>query len=510
MKPRIFLFFSLLLLFVSFAYLYRDTIANLVKIWMEDGNYSHGFLVPLAVGYFIYLRRGELRSIPAKPYWPAAILVVLAGLLLLAGQLAIHQFSQHASVFLMVFALTLFVFGKDWFKVLALPLLFLAFMFPLPEFFRRTVTGPLQLLSSYISVGFLHLMNYPIYREGNILYIADTTLSVAEACSGLRSIVALMFASSVIGYVTFTNKWKTVIPFLCAFPVAVLLNWTRISSTVVIADYWGADLALKFFHDFSGLVVTLVAIVIITALIVLFKKRELKSFGKVKEEASPKQHGWILRPAGMIAASVIIFGSAAYADLLFSFKPPPVDIFALPLDLGPYKGTEQRIDPEITEFSSVTQDRDIVYSDSLNPPIDLYLGHYRMGRNLTGLFHGSDVCLPGSGYQIIEKLVVPFKYSFIEFKALMYLSQKDGQRNLMVTWIQNGSELETNYYRMIGSIFWKAAVKFRYDDSTKIMVSTFLKKDESKESGMKRIEKFIEHFQLNFYNPTRQVGTSKD
>ena len=103
--------FSLILL-TLFGCLYKDVIINLVLTWSSDGNYSHGFFVPVIVGYIIWLKRNELTATPVKPYWPAAILILVAGLMLIAGQISIHRFTQHLSLLLMIYALTLFVFGK--------------------------------------------------------------------------------------------------------------------------------------------------------------------------------------------------------------------------------------------------------------------------------------------------------------------------------------------------------------------------------------------------------------
>jgi exosortase D (VPLPA-CTERM-specific) len=493
-KHKLYVILSSLLLLLAFGYLYRDVIVNLVNIWLDDGNYSHGFLVPIAAGYFVWLKREELSRTPIKPFWPAAILVVLCSLMLLAGQLAIHRFTQHASLFLMMFSLILLVFGKRWLRVLFVPLLFLAFMFPLPQFLRRSITAPLQLLSSYISVNFLHLLNYPIYREGNILHLADTQLSVAEACSGLRSIVALTFSSSVIGYMIFTKKWKTIIPFLFAFPVAVLLNWTRITGTVVLADQWGAEAALKFFHEFSGLIVILVSIVIITSFTLFIKKREMKA--DVKEEK--KQVSQLaFRPVAvsvLCTAGAILIGVAIYAEIIFSSKPDAIDLKSVPKKIGDFNGKDLRIDPEITAFSHVTQDRSILYSNSNEPPINLYLGYYRMDRGLKGFFHGADVCLPGSGWKILQKSEIRLDSKGGNRKALLYLSQNGVEKELMITWIQNGERSEIGHRKMIFSVFWNAVTKFKYDDTTKVMVSTRLNSKESVESAKNRLFQFIKNF----------------
>ena len=496
---RILLTLSIAALLASFTYLFRDVLVNLVEIWLEDGNYSHGFLVPIVIGYFIWLKREELRRTPLKPFWPAAVLVLVSGLMLLAGQLAIHRFTQHFALFCMIYSLTLMVAGWRWFKILFFPMLFLVFMFPLPQFARRTITGPLQLLSSYVSVNFLQLLNYPIYREGNVLYLADTTLSVAEACSGLRSIMALMFSSAVIGYMTFTKKWKTIIPMLFAFPVAVFLNWIRITGTVVLADTWGTEKAIKFFHDFSGVVVILVSIVIITAFILFIKKRE----GNIEVCQCINKRVDGLAKHSTIAAtalSVILLAAiSVYSGLIFSNKPAPIDLAAVPTKVADYRGEDVKINPYVTSFSSVTQDRSIAYTNSHASPINLYLGYYRMERNLNGFFHGADVCLPGSGWAILKKNKIHLGNGNQTGAALMYLSKNKDSKELMITWVQNGERTQIDHRKMICTVFWNAVTRLKYEDATKVMVSTRLKNGESLAIAKTRLLDFIEKLNIQRY-----------
>lgn len=146
-------------------------------------------------------------------------------------------------------------------------------MIPLPELFTRKVTAPLQLFSSFISVKFLSMLNYPVLREGNIIELPEITLSVVEACSGLRSILALSFLAATVGFFVLKDNLKRLILIFCAFPVAISLNWVRIITTAMIANYWGQKAALGFFHNFSGLIIFAVASVLIGFIMLFFEKK---------------------------------------------------------------------------------------------------------------------------------------------------------------------------------------------------------------------------------------------
>ena len=477
---------SILALVASFAYLFRDVIGNLVKIWIEDGNYSHGFLVPIVVGYFIWLKKDELRSAPIAPFWPAVVLVVVSGLLLLAGQLAVHGFTQHFSLLLMVFSLTLLVFGIRWFKILAGPLLFLVFMFPLPFFLKKSISEPLQLLSSTISVNFLHLVGYPIYREGNILHLSDTILSVAEACSGLRSIVALVFASSVLGYFTFTKKWKIVIPVLGAFFVAIILNWVRITGTVVLSEIWGSEKALKFFHDFSGIIVIFVSIVVLTALILYIKKGEKEPKDKYPHDAKPIAPDFSKKSyQALLVACVSLISMSLYANNIFSVKAAPLDIGIFPLKMGGYIGKMQEINAGITEGTGVTDDLSVVYTKDNALPIYLYLGYYRTEKANYQFIHSPDSCIPGSGWKILKNDVIEIQNEGQTIKAKQYFSENNGTRNILITWVQSGDHAISDHRDMVKDALMRGMFDGRLDDAVKVMISTniteTIRKDEAEE-----------------------------
>jgi EpsI family protein len=180
-------------------------------------------------------------------------------------------------------------------------------------------------------------------------------------------------------------------------------------------------------------------------------------------------------------------------------KPDPIDLKSVPKKIGDFDGKDLSIDPEITAYSSVTQDRSIQYSNSHEPPINLYLGYYRMDRRSKGFFHGADVCIPGSGWEILQKSQIRLDSKGENQKALLYLSQKGLEKELMITWIQTGRSREIDHRKMIFSVFWNAATKFKYNDATKVMVTTRLEKGEPVENAKKRLVEFINKFEPYLY-----------
>ena len=171
--------------------LYAPILYYMVLHWSQVEDYSHGFLiVPLAL-YFAWEReaRSAQAAHRAQLVGPPA---ARAGLADADGRAPRHRAHHHARAFVLtLIGLVLLILGRKVFRILAFPLLFLFLMVPLPQSLVNVVAFPLQLIAADMAVDLLHLLEIPALREGNIIHLANAQLFVAEACSGLRSLMAL-------------------------------------------------------------------------------------------------------------------------------------------------------------------------------------------------------------------------------------------------------------------------------------------------------------------------------
>jgi len=256
-KQRIQLFCLLLLL----AAVYSRIIQSMVMQWANDENYSHGFIVPLIAAWFLYERRDELRNMPVAPWNPGLAVTILGLLQLLLGFLATELFTMRSSLLLVLAGLTLFFFGRQIFRKTLLPLGYLILMIPLPYILYDSVAFPLKLLVSRVSVAALQMMGIVVLREGNMIMFPALTLEVAEACSGMRSLVSLLALSAGYAIYLRTTGFKRWFLILSAVPIAVCTNAIRVIVTGILAQRWGAGAAEGFFHEFAGLAVFGMAVV---------------------------------------------------------------------------------------------------------------------------------------------------------------------------------------------------------------------------------------------------------
>ncbi len=115
----------------------------------------------------------------------------------------------------------LFLFGWGRLRVLAFPIAFLLLMIPIPAIIFNQIAFPLQIFASRVGESALELSNIPVLREGNVLILANTTLEVAEACSGIRSLVSLITLAIVFGYFSDPRPWVRTLIALAAVPIAI-------------------------------------------------------------------------------------------------------------------------------------------------------------------------------------------------------------------------------------------------------------------------------------------------
>lgn len=250
----------------TFGLLYRHVLVKLVHDWYYDDNYSHGFLIiPLAL-YLAWERRQRFAdTVGESSVWG---LVVVAGSIavLLAGVLGSELFLTRISIVGAVAGSVLFLFGWRRLMVLAFPIAMLFLMIPLPAIIFNQIAFPLQLLASRVGEATLSAAEIPVLREGNVLVLANTSLEVAEACSGIRSLVSLLTLGIVFGYFTDDRLWMRVVIALSTIPIAIVANGGRVAGTGIAAHRFGPEAAQGFLHEFSGWMVFVVAFVMMLAL----------------------------------------------------------------------------------------------------------------------------------------------------------------------------------------------------------------------------------------------------
>ena len=243
----------------SLVVLYFDVLVKLVDAWTNDGNYSHGFLIVPLAGYFAWERRDRLSRAARQPSILGFIVVAGSLAVLVVGILGSELFLTRISLLGAIGGSLLFLFGWQVIRILAFPLAILLLMVPLPAIIFNQITFPLQLWASEFGEFVLNTSRIPVLREGNVLILANTTLEVAEACSGIRSLISLLTLGIVFGYFTDPRPPVRTLIALSTIPIAIFANGVRVAGTGIAAHHFGSAAAEGFFHEFSGWLLFLIA-----------------------------------------------------------------------------------------------------------------------------------------------------------------------------------------------------------------------------------------------------------
>lgn len=245
---------------------YWPVITGLVDAWSNDDNYSHGFfIVPLAA-FFAWERRHAFMKAPTRPSMLGLGLVAGSLLMLVGGMLGAEFFLSRVSLVGVIAGALLFLYGWPRVRVMLFPIAFLLLMIPLPAIIFNQIAFPLQLLASHMGEFTIDRLEIPILREGNVLILANHTLEVAEACSGIRSLVSLFTLGIVFGYFSDDRPWMRAVIALSAIPLAIVTNGLRVASAGWAAHHYGAAGLEGVFHDFSGWLVFIVAFLMMLVL----------------------------------------------------------------------------------------------------------------------------------------------------------------------------------------------------------------------------------------------------
>lgn len=273
---------------ITFAY--ATVLVKLANDWWADENYSHGLLIPVIIGYILWLQRDKISESKSQPsLLLGGIAIGFALFALWAGIAGAELYTQRLSLLLILIGITLYFFGGRLLRFLFVPFVLLFLALPIPAIVFNRIAFPLQLFASRCAVWSMSVIGIPVLREGNIIELKPLNsfetrkLEVVEACSGIRSLMTLMTLAVVFAYFTHPRSnngngprsplswlrsygfWRSSILVFSAVPIAILTNAARVSGTGILSHYYGTQVADGFFHSFSGWAVYVVAFLLLFA-----------------------------------------------------------------------------------------------------------------------------------------------------------------------------------------------------------------------------------------------------
>ena len=236
--------------------LYFGTFKWLFDAWINDSYYSHGFLV-LGISIFVaWTKRNEFK---VEPYKNGVVLIVMGLILYVIGFIELFPFLSAISFLFTLCGMILYLYGKDTMRALAFPISFLIFAIPLP--FLINIASVLQTISAKYSTMIIEILGISVTRIGSEIHLQNSSFVVGLPCSGMNTLISLLTLSTIFIYILSCPTYKKAILFCITIPIAIFSNILRITMILSIANAHGAEVAIRFFHDFSSLFVYIIAFV---------------------------------------------------------------------------------------------------------------------------------------------------------------------------------------------------------------------------------------------------------
>lgn len=246
------------------TYVHYPILHHMFLTWRTNPDYSHGLLiVPLSL-YFAYGKTPQLRKAEIRGSWWGVAILCMGVLSVCIGELGGLLTALRSGYIFALMGLVLLLAGKQVFEILLFPMAFLFLMVPLPQSLVNIIAFPLQLIAAGWAVDSLQAFGIPSLLEGNIIHLAHTQLFVAEACSGLRSLMALLTLGVVFAQFFRAGRlFQQVVLVVSTIPIAILVNAVRVSLTGILTHNFGPEAATGFIHDFQGIITFSMAFVML-------------------------------------------------------------------------------------------------------------------------------------------------------------------------------------------------------------------------------------------------------
>ena len=239
---------------------YYQVLSKLVTDWWTIPDFSHGFLVPFFAAFLIWEKRQTVLGVALAPVWSGIAVIALGLMVLLLGVYGSELFLSRISLIILLAGLTLSFGGWQLLRNCASRCWFCCWPSRFPPFSSTRSPFRSRFWPPRLASDLLPYFGVPVLREGNIIQLPLMKLEVAEACSGIRSLMSLFTLAVFYGYFMEKSNRRRVVIVLASIPIAIAANAVRILGTGLCVQYWDPDKAMGFFHEFSGWVIFLVSL----------------------------------------------------------------------------------------------------------------------------------------------------------------------------------------------------------------------------------------------------------
>jgi exosortase D (VPLPA-CTERM-specific) len=488
--------------------------------WWSTPEYSHGYFIPCITIYLIWLRRSELVLTSRFSDSLSGLLIMAVGLamFLLGNMAAIRTLEQYAFL-IEISGIFAAAFGLRGLRVAGVPLFFLIFMVPFPNFIINNLSSKLQLISSWLGVEFIRSCNIMVYLEGNVIDLGIYKLQVVDACSGLRYLFPLSSLAFLCAYLFKGPFWQKLLIFLSSAPLTIFMNSFRIGVIGVLVDNWGTEMAEGFLHDFEGWVVFLLCMVLLFVEMWIFSRISGRNLAMSELVQIPEEWGAIrtesIAPGinkSVYAVFLLLLIGGGVSETVRNRVDiiPQRNVFLnFPNQLGSWRGRNEYLSDYYLKELKLT---DYVILNFFQPQtqssVNFYSAYYQSQRN-GAVVHSPRSCIPGDGWQITS-------FEQREFPEVQLYGQpiqvdraiivKGDNKQLVYFWFAQRGRIITNEFLVKWYLFYDAIAMNRTDGAL-VRLVTNIDKNEDVALADKRLQSFMQDLlpELPEYLPGKDI-----
>jgi exosortase D (VPLPA-CTERM-specific) len=439
------------LLGLALLWFYGPVLYNLLISLAHDEDHSFGLLLPVVSAYLVYLKWPQIRRAPWRPSWWGLAIMVLGFSLYLVGELAADLFIPRLSFILVLTGVLGLVGGVKIIRLLGFPLVLLVLMIPLPAMVTKSLTLPLQLMSSRLAAAFLRALDVPLTLHGNVIDLGVRQVQVVAACSGLGYILALLALGIIFCYFCQRRPWKAAILLISLIPAAIIANALRVAAMGIFPS-----LQQRFWHSFSGWLIFLLCFGFLGLL-----NRMLNYLGAPRPAPTPAVAVTPGTPAApghnappsylpyLISALALTLAVGPVVMRLGHASPTPVlqSFDNFPMQLGAWEGHWAPIAPKMVRATGASAHLNAEFRNGQEGLVTLWIAFYESQKKSRGSIHSPQYCLPGSGWQT---LAAGIRYVKPGLPVRYMLMEQAGTRLMVYYWyIQRGRWVASEYARKL-------------------------------------------------------------
>lgn len=453
---------------VALLAVFRDTVEAMALTWWHSSTYQHCMLIPLVVAFLVYERRSLFTKTLPKVAPLALVLVLGGGFVWLIGRLTSALIVEELAIVFMIQASVALIFGWHVARALIFPLLYLYFMVPFGDFLIQ----PLQKVTADMSVWFLDLVGIPTFREGMFISTPSGDFHVAEACSGVRFLVAMLPLGVLFANLSFKSPIRRAAVVLLSIAVPIIANGVRAFGIIYIAYLTDNAYAVGVDHLIYGWIFFAFVTVVLIAIGMLFADKPL--------DAPAADYSRVATPAMASAPAVTVVLALALAGGALGFSvagdrmlaPPEVGpvAFTMPEVSGPWTALPDAEPVWRPSFPTAAFQEAREYQHADGARVILYFAWYPYQRQGASLVQFGNTLTPGrwTWHDTRARRVTLNGHSFTLNESLV--GDLRGQRRIW-SWYWIGGHVTANDYLAKLAHLW-AMLSSGEESASIIAVST--------------------------------------